>query len=179
MRGGPSIARTQTPAPLTSASYWRRLLATVHPDRDQGDEELFVFLQALREHVEECGGVLPSDAGTYSGHPGRDSGPEPDRVPFDSSLNFAELTRRALALAPDVGEPYAWLLEELYDSPIAYHGRGETQQRHGATYKTLAAIAHAAGFTKAERVGWYRVAESVPLAQAHASHLLGKLRRAA
>lgn len=43
-----------TPEPLSDKSYWRRLLATVHPDRDGGDGELFVFLQALKEHIDGC-----------------------------------------------------------------------------------------------------------------------------
>jgi hypothetical protein len=157
------------------------LLATVHPDRDEGDAELFVFLQALREHVEGCldGGsqrrVFDSDV-----PPGRESGSDPrDRVPFGLALDFVLLSERARILSTDVDEPYASLLREAADCPPSYHGRGEIQQRRGATYRTLAAIAHAAGFTKAERVSWYRIAESVPLAQAHASHLLSKLRRAA
>jgi hypothetical protein len=39
---------------LTDRSYWRRLMTAAHPDRNGGDGELFVFLTALREHVEEC-----------------------------------------------------------------------------------------------------------------------------
>ncbi len=41
------VPKTATPAPLDSPSYWRRLKACVHPDREGGSEELFVFLCAL------------------------------------------------------------------------------------------------------------------------------------
>lgn len=35
------------------------------------------------------------------------------------------------------------------------------------------------GMTKAERVKWYRIAESIPLSQRHAGHILGILKRQA
>jgi hypothetical protein len=49
------MSNTATPATLTDGRYWRRLLAVVHPDRNDGEGDLFLFLQGLREHVEECG----------------------------------------------------------------------------------------------------------------------------
>jgi hypothetical protein len=49
------VSRTVVPARLDDNSYWRRLLATCHPDRTGGDHDLFLFLQGLREYVEECG----------------------------------------------------------------------------------------------------------------------------
>jgi hypothetical protein len=36
-------------------------------------------------------------------------------------------------------------------------------------------IAHKTGLSKAERVEWYRIAESVPLGQRHASHIIARL----
>jgi hypothetical protein len=33
--------------------------------------------------------------------------------------------------------------------------------------------------TKDERIGWYRVAEDLPLSDRHASHILGRLKRQA
>src|SRR3954469_15861321 len=99
--------------PLDDASYWRRLLATVHPDRDGGDAELFVFLTALKEHVEGCRAVEP----LYGSEPasGRGRAPterrepdEPDRVPYDPDLgsedNHLMLTRRALSIAQELEE---------------------------------------------------------------------------
>jgi hypothetical protein len=35
------------------------------------------------------------------------------------------------------------------------------------------------GMTKAERIGWYRVAESAPLCDRHAGHILSRLKRSA
>jgi hypothetical protein len=46
------MSKTALPAPLDSPSYWRRLLATCHPDKPDGDHDLFIFLEGLREHVE-------------------------------------------------------------------------------------------------------------------------------
>jgi hypothetical protein len=48
------MSKTALPAPLDSPSYWRRLLATCHPDKPDGDHDLFIFLGGLREHVEGC-----------------------------------------------------------------------------------------------------------------------------
>jgi len=53
------------------------------------------------------------------------------------------------------------------------------QQRRGASYKSLAAIGHRVGMTKAERIQWYRIAEAVPLSQRHAGHILSRLKRRA
>src|SRR5215208_4891240 len=50
------------------------------------------------------------------------------------------------------------------------------QQRRGATYRTLAAIGHTVAMSKAERVGWYRIAETIPLSQRHAGHILSRLK---
>ncbi len=49
----------------------------------------------------------------------------------------------------------------------------------GANYKCLAAIAHAWGMTRAERIGWYRVVEELPLSDRHAGHILARLKKRA
>jgi len=49
--------RTRT-VPLGEPSYWRRLKAAAHPDRNGGDGNLFIFLTALEEHVPLCVGDL-------------------------------------------------------------------------------------------------------------------------
>jgi hypothetical protein len=79
-----------------------------------------------------------------------------------------------------VDAPYDRLLrlledceEEDEDSPLF------TQQAQGATYKTLAAIGHAVGMDGAERSHWYKLAESIPLSQRHAGHVLTKLKKGA
>src|SRR3954453_13302428 len=102
--------------PLDDASYWRRLLATVHPDRDGGDAELFVFFTALKEHVEGCRAVEPLYGGETASGPRPSSAPterrehdEPDRVPYDPDYggedNHLMLTRRALSIAQELEEP--------------------------------------------------------------------------
>jgi len=66
------------------------------------------------------------------------------------------------------------LLADCYPLPHLAH-----EQERGASYKRLAAIAHTCGMTKAERVGWYRVAEELSLSDRHAGHVLSKLKRRA
>ncbi len=76
-----------------------------------------------------------------------------------------------------VGEPYGRVLSLLADcKPLEDLAH---EQRRGASYKRLAAIAHVWGMTKAERIGWYRVAEDLPLSDRHAGHILSRLKRRA
>lgn len=154
-------------------------MASVHPDRAGGDHELFVFLSALREHVEEClgaakpgGAFAPANAGPRE---------EPERIPYDPSFGnadaFVGLTCRALEIAGRVGEPYNSALSLLGDCPAheGPYGRAVPRQSRGASYRQLAAIAHTLGWSKAQRVRWYRVAEEIPLSDAHAHHILARL----
>ena len=97
------------------------------------------------------------------------------RVPYAASLGeeFAALTARALSVGRHAEEPHRSVLALLVDCP-ADHGR-----ERGAAYEQLAAIAHDAGMSKAQRVRWYDLARCVPLSEKHALHLIGRLRRAA
>jgi hypothetical protein len=52
----------------------------------------------------------------------------------------------------------------------------ERQQQRGASYKQLAYIAHLVDMTKPERQLWYGVAESIPLSDRHAAHIISKLK---
>ena len=111
----------------------------------------------------------------------KESSPPADdlaRVPFDPAADFAALTRRAVAMAEEVGGVYGSLLEMLADCDLPPSTTGAWEQR-GASYKKLAAIGHTAGMTKRERTRWYRVAEAVPLSDRHAGHILGRLKKAA
>ncbi len=104
-------------------------------------------------------------------------GTEPERIPFPLGTDFETLTRRALMLADDIAPPYNAVLRLLRDcEPLAGF---ENKQQRGASYRQLAAIGYLAGMGKSGRVRWYRVAESVPLSDRHAGHLLGKLKRQA
>ncbi len=150
---------------------WRRLLARAHPDTG-GDEALFVWAHALREHV--AGDFL--DPPTYE-QPRRTTNADSPRVPFRGDLDHEALTRRALDLAGEVPGAYAWLLKLLSDCYPSSSGRLLHEQGRGASYKRLAAIGHLAEFDQEARGRWYRIAESVPLSDRHAAHILSKVRR--
>jgi hypothetical protein len=163
----------QTPTlPPNDRSMWRRLVSRAHPDAG-GGHDLFIWTVAVRDVV--CGKV--ASAGHFSEPRPAE---EPARVPFDPATEFSQLTARALALAEDVGGVYGSLLEMLADcEPPHMASPGVAWEQRGASYKKLAAIGHTVGMTKEERVGWYRVAEAVPLSDRHAGHILSKLQRAA
>jgi hypothetical protein len=165
---------------------WRKLLAKVHPDAN-GDHELFIWTMHLRDEVCRSGVATVPPSGTGSREGARPQPPpspsppkpSPDRIPFDRDppLGFSELTARALAMA-DFGETlplYADLLRLLVDCEEAYSGPLYDQQKRGASYKQLAAIAYKVGMSKERRIGWYRLAESIPLSMRHAGHILKEL----
>ncbi len=171
------MSRTPT-LPPTDKSMWRKLIARAHPDTG-GDHELFIWTRAAMEAI--CSSFTAPEQQASPGprpesHPRREwpSAEEADRVPFDREASFAELTRRAVAMVD--GEPlaYARLLRLLYDChPSPMH---EVQQQRGGTYRQLAAAGHLVGMDKRERVGWYRLAESIPLSDRHAGHILSRLK---
>jgi hypothetical protein len=171
------MARTAT-RPPDDPRMWRRLLARAHPDSG-GDGELFIWTGAVREVV--CGGELGTGIPRreHRDRPPADERRDTERVPFDPFADFASLTDRALSMANAVAEPYGYLLRQVADCRPAHEGVLYDQQRRGATYKQLAAIAHRVGMTKAERVQWYDVCRSIPLSQRHAGHILGNLKRRA
>ena len=171
--------------PPNDRTMWRCLVARSHPDAG-GDHDLFIWTMATRDVV--CGGELGSEIprrGNFSRRSQRENSTAgtADRIPFeaafDKAASFEHLTMEAVGLAANgvVEEPYARILANLADC----HEVGEDdrtpycQQHQGATYKSLAAIAYKAGMSKAERVQWYRIAESIPLSQRHAGHLMMKL----
>jgi hypothetical protein len=174
-------SRTTPLVALDDRTYWRRLLATVHPDRDHGDHELFVFLTALRKHVEGCAGELrieskPSPSRASEARPSYTPPDDKPRIPYPTAAAFAEVTRTALLLAAN-NNAYGEVLSLLVDCYPLEHLAYE--QDRGASYKRLAAIAHTWGMSKAERTGWYRACESIPLSDRHAGHILSKLKRQA
>lgn len=91
------------------------------------------------------------------------------------------MTHRALSIGQREEEPFrSSLLALLLDCAAADHGRRAERQCKGATYKQLAAIGHMAGCDAEDRRRWYEIARSIPLSEAHASHiLLGELKRQA
>lgn len=171
------MSRTPT-LPPTDRAMWRKLVARAHPDTG-GDHELFIWSRAAMEAI--CDGLQterpqprpePPRASQQRGKP---SGDEPDRVPYPVDASFAALTRRAYDMADEVSPKYGRLLRLLYGCrPDPGFAR---QQERGASYRQLAAIGHWCEMTKRERGAWYRIAESVPLADRHAGHILSKLKR--
>lgn len=166
------MPKTATASP-TDPRLWRLLLARAHPDAG-GTGELFVWAQGLRE-------VLADGAPTGEAYGRRNtasSSPteEPDRIPFDADLDPIAVTRRVVALVQELDYPYSAVLRLLANCASATHGRPQLQERQGATYRQLAAIAHTVGMSYSERLEWYRVGESVPLSQRHAGHILSRLK---
>jgi hypothetical protein len=163
------MSRTAVPARLDDNSYWRRLLATCHPDRNNGDHELFLFLTALREHVESCDVPSPQSYTT---------GSSAERIPFDEQLGYVDehvtLTMRAISIGQREVEPYRSTLGLLLDCSSQVHGRPALRQCRGATFKQLAYAAYLVGMSKTERVRWYELARSIPLSEKHISHIIGR-----
>jgi hypothetical protein len=167
---------TRTPTlPPDDHSMWRRVVSRAHPDAG-GDHELFIWTVAVRDAV--CGGELEAQIprGELRAPSTQGTG---ERVPFDEDASLEVLTDRAIAMAEAVAEPYGFLLRQVADCEPAEDGPLRDQQRCGASYKSLAAIAYRVGMTKAERIQWYRIAEAIPLSQRHAGHILRELQRAA
>jgi hypothetical protein len=178
--GSSAASMTSMPTlPPTDKAMWRRLLAKTHPDAG-GDHELFIWAGSVRELV--CSGeaqAQPEPPQHASWRRERSTSATTDRVPFDQFADFEVLTDRAVTMADSVAEPFGYLLRQTADCIPERGGPVHDQQRRGATYKSLAAIGHRVGMTKAERVHWYKIAETVPLSQRHAGHILSKLQRAA
>jgi hypothetical protein len=171
-------------SPPTDRGMWRRLLARAHPDSG-GSHELFLWVSALQEHVLSGLQSGPTHWGMTSAqyappNPADGDGPAVgERVPFSVPANFERLTLRALNMSEEVEEVYARLLRLLADCFESYEPPLSGQQQRGATYRSIAALCHRAGMTKAERTRFYRICEDVPLSQRHIGHMLAKLQRKA
>src|SRR5215210_8800754 len=167
---------TRTPTlPLDDRGMWRRLVGRAHPDVG-GDHELFIWTVATRDAV--CGREIPGRDRREQPSPNRETSTSSagECIPFDEDALFEVLTDRVLSMAEAVAEPYGYLLRQVTDCHPADDGPLHDQQRCGASYKSLAAIGHQVGMSKAERVQWYRIAEAVPLSQRHAEHILSRLK---
>ncbi|MDP9480835.1 MAG: hypothetical protein M3R38_35090 [Actinomycetota bacterium] len=167
--------------PPDDPKMWRRLVARAHPDTG-GDHELFVWVTTVKDAV--CKGIeaprVEREPRPYDESPRRPTtssrADAAERVPFHQFEDFHTLTKLVLSAAEEVPWLYGRLLRlvdgcrAFEDGPL-YH-----QQCRGATYRQLAAIAHEVGMTKPERIRWYRLAESLPLSQRHAGHILTRLK---
>jgi hypothetical protein len=159
--------------PPTDRSMWRRLIAKAHPDAG-GDHELFIWVGSVREFV--CKSSTTSQASPRP-RPEPRTVYEDGRIPFSLGCIFEELTSLALERAGAVDRIYGrtlLLLEDCYQLNHLVH-----EEQRGASYKRLAYIAHLAGMSKSERIEWYRIAESIPLADRHAGHIIKRLKERA
>jgi hypothetical protein len=166
---------------MQDRSMWRRLLRLVHPD-GSGDHDLFIWTQALYEHV--AGDTLEDERSSYERrqpptHPG--AGSHSERVDFTRAFNehgsFSDLTAHAVGMADEVGEPYARLLVMLASCyPASEADTTLYRAQHvGGSYRQAAYVAHLAGMSGSQRTAWYRLCERVPLSQAHLGHLIKEL----
>jgi hypothetical protein len=150
-----------------------------------GDHSLFVWVSALRDHV--AGDEAEYETSAYQRREPSEatphyptSGSHSERLDYSAAYQFAsfeDLSARTVSMAATVGEPYGSLLRMLgscYPAGVD-DVAGYRAQHVGASYRQLAYIAHLAGMTGAERSRWYRIAESVPLSQRHAGHLIKEL----
>jgi hypothetical protein len=157
--------RTAT-LPATDRRMWRKLLRRCHPDAG-GDHELCIWAQELREILAKS--ILTQ---TPPGAPPTDERP---RVPFVAPHDFEELTRTALRYAcQNAGSVYGELLSMLVDChslPTMWF-----EEQRGASYRRLAAIGHRVGTNLEERREWYALADSIPLSDRHAGHILSRLK---
>ena len=157
---------------LTDRPVWRKLIARTHPEAG-GEHELFIWASELKENV---AGESIKNPGHVPSRRTANTGESTNRVLFEPE-DFNELTYRALDTARDAPERYAELLGLLDDCEEAHHCPLTREQRRGASYKRVATIGHMAGMEVKGRSGWYRLAESIPLSDRHAGHILSKLKR--
>ena len=148
-------------------------MARAHPDTG-GNHELFIWAGRVKKLV--CGGEFGTTERQWRETSSKDTA---ECIPFDSYADFEVLTSRAVAMATAVAEPYGYLLRYLVDCYPVLEGPLDDQQRRGASYRMLAAIGHRVAMSKAERVQWYRIAESIPISARHAGHILSRLKRRA
>jgi hypothetical protein len=155
------------------------LLKRAHPDTG-GSHDLFLWAQHLREYI---AGDAPEEPPSYA-RARRQPPPHPssgDRIEFSEAFerfgSFSELTAHILAKAADMPEPFASLFAKLDDCAEVdeYDPVNCRMQHEGATYRSLAALAHKAGFSKEQRVRFYRLAEDLCLSQRHCGYLHKKL----
>lgn len=171
------MSRLAPIAPPDDARLWRLLLSRAHPDSG-GTHDLFLWVQSLRDLI----------AGHGHGH-GHGHTPEPEhsapatdnpRVPFDPELadleNQMNLIERALLVATEAGEPYSGVLRLVRSAPLRDHGRAALAAGKDATYRQLAYIGHLAGFDPEHRGCFYELAESIPMSQHIAGHLIKVLK---
>jgi hypothetical protein len=129
---------------------WRRLLRLVHPDT-YGDHDLFIWTRAVYEHV---AGDAPEEAPPHARRepPKHHARTTPsDRVSFDG----------------------------VFDRFASHEALTRHAIRTAEVGEPYASLPHRSGMSTAERVRWYRIAESIPLSQRHIGHILSRIEQEA
>jgi hypothetical protein len=170
------VPRTLCP-PYTDRGMWKRLLRAVHPDHG-GDSEVFIWANHVREQVLDDSIQEPKPRVEREPPPHPHNVKEEDRIEFDQGMPHAENLDMAASLAEDLDEPYATLfgyLADCHEAPATDHVLRRAE-RHGATYRQLAYIAHLASMSTKQRSQWYRIAEGASVSQRMAGHIIKKLK---
>ncbi len=94
--------------------------------------------------------------------------PHPEEVYRFLERMFDEATDRALNLSRTYDEEKTADLLGMLEG-IVYPD--DLQSSEGASFKSLAYVAHLYGLTKEQRSEWYDVAKSIPLSQAHLNYI--------
>ena len=160
--------------PFDDRGMWRCLVGRSHSDAG-GEHELLIWTVATRDAI--CGGEIPRREGREQPIRRRETSTTSagECARFEQLSDFEVLSDRALSMAESVAEPFGLLLSQVVDCYAVFEGPLYDPQRRGATYPSLAAIGLQVGMTKPKRVQRYRVAESIPLFQRHASHIMSRL----
>jgi len=168
--------------PVHHTGMWRKVLKRCHPDAG-GEEDLFIWINNVREwvfddRVEEAPREVRRE-------PPRHYPQQTERVPFEAAFqrfpDHESLVRYAIDLASTLEEPYSHLLLLLSDLYPAAPGDTtlERAERAGASFKQLAFVGHLIGLNATQRQRLYRIAESIPLSQRCAGHLIARLKHEA
>lgn len=94
--------------------------------------------------------------------------PDPEELYIFFENKFVETIDKARELSEVHQDDKIRDLLEMIEGAVFM---GDHQCTEGATYKSLAFVAHQYGLSDQERQGWYRVAKWLPLSQAHVSYI--------
>lgn len=107
--------------------------------------------------------------------------PDPEELEAFHRGMFELSSQRALSLSDNLREDEAMVelcgenLEKICDLLALMAGakyQGDKQSREGASFKSLAYVAHLYGLSDEERRLWYQAGENIPLSQGHVSYLI-------
>jgi hypothetical protein len=186
------VARTSAP-PVDDPRLWRLALSLAHPDSQRYDShELFVWLTAIREHIQEgesgtrvpicsrcSGGRTPNPESQNSAWPPNSEPEDKARIPFDdfAALDPVVLNIRARDSAHDASALVAELLCVLSATPPVEHGRVALKWMRGATLKQCGYAAYLAHLQGEEKQEFYVALRAIPCSEAQISWLIDHLKK--